>query len=382
MRKTRIAAAVLLSQVGIAHAQSSVTLYGIIDYGVNYISNDAGKSNWVLNSGVYQYNRWGLKGNEDLGGGLQAIFTLEGGFSGSGAMANGGRLFGRLAWVGLSSPTYGTVTLGRQASSLIDFTQVLSGIPFTGLGHAFDNDNLDNSFRFNNTIKYMSPTFAGITFGGMYGFSNSTSADATGGFGVNRMWSVGAGYKRGALTGGIAYMRLDAPNSTAVGAVAGDYINLGPTSALGSLALQSPIVRQEVLSAGINYQLSKVRLGFLYSHSQYTTAGNTLKFDNYDVNLRDQITVNFSLSGSYTFTDGKLSASGASPKYHQVSMMGDYAFSKRTDVYLMAAYQHAAGDAPVAAIAPDTFGSGGSYAPDASSSKNQTLVRVGVLHKF
>ena len=61
---------------GSAYAQSSVTLYGVLDIGINYISNDGGKSNVDMSSGVLQGNRWGLLGSEDLGSGLNAIGRL------------------------------------------------------------------------------------------------------------------------------------------------------------------------------------------------------------------------------------------------------------------------------------------------------------------
>src|SRR5690349_21444673 len=107
-------ASVLLAVCGAAHADvSSVTLYGLIDYGVNYQSNSAGGRILGGASGIMQGSRWGFKGVEDLGGGLSAIFQLENGFDlGKGTALQGGTLFGRQAYVGLSSNAYGTLTLG------------------------------------------------------------------------------------------------------------------------------------------------------------------------------------------------------------------------------------------------------------------------------
>ena len=86
-----------------AMAQSSVTLYGLIDEGLNYTSNTGGHSNIQMESGFAQGSRWGLKGSEDLGGGNKAIFQLENGFDvNSGKLGQGGRMFGRQAYVGLS----------------------------------------------------------------------------------------------------------------------------------------------------------------------------------------------------------------------------------------------------------------------------------------
>src|SRR6266404_6238224 len=103
-----------------AFAQSSVTLYGLISSGIVYANNQKGAdkqghSTWQFASGPMQTPRWGVKGAEDLGGGVKAIFTLENGYNlGTGALSQGGREFGRQAFVGLSSNTLGTVSLGRQ----------------------------------------------------------------------------------------------------------------------------------------------------------------------------------------------------------------------------------------------------------------------------
>lgn len=384
MKKSRlIGAATLGALAGMAHAQSSVTLYGLLDQGINYISNDHGHANWTNTSGVLNGPRWGLKGAEDLGGGMKAVFTLENGFSiSSGALAQG-RMFARQAYVGLSSNRFGSVTLGRQYDSIIDYVQSLpSSNIYIGVGHPFDNDNLINSFRVNNSIKYSSVDYNGLTFGGLYGFSNSPGNGETSGFASNRAWSLGANYKTGGLALAAGYIRLSSPNENAVGAIVGDYNNYSPTSALGSSGLVGAVTRQDIFATGIAYQLSAVHLAFLYSHTKISSAGDNLKFANYDFNIGYQVRPDVLLAATYTFTDGKLDSTGAEPKYHQVGLLGDYYVSKRTDLYLLGVYQRAAGDAQVASIAPDSYGAGGSFAPDASTSKNQLLVRVGIRHKF
>ena len=82
-----------------AWAQSSVTLYGSLDAGIAYISNVGGSSKWMMEQGNMQPDRWGLKGVEDLGGGLKAVFQLENGFyTNTGAFAKSGVLFNRQAF--------------------------------------------------------------------------------------------------------------------------------------------------------------------------------------------------------------------------------------------------------------------------------------------
>lgn len=106
-----------------SYAQSSVTLYGIIDVGLVFNNNAGGQKQYFMSSGNIQGSRWGLRGTEDLGGGLSALFVLENGFSvNNGRLAQGGDEFGRQAYVGLSSTSIGTLTLGRQYDSIVDFT--------------------------------------------------------------------------------------------------------------------------------------------------------------------------------------------------------------------------------------------------------------------
>jgi predicted porin len=108
LKKTVLAAAAVCSTIGgAAHAQSSVTLYGIIDEGINYNSNMKGGRSYALQSGVMQGSRWGLRGAEDLGGGLRATFVLENGFDlNSDKASQGGLLFGRQAYVGFAEPVW------------------------------------------------------------------------------------------------------------------------------------------------------------------------------------------------------------------------------------------------------------------------------------
>lgn len=132
--------AILLASFGVlssaAYAQSSVTLYGIVDVGVLYVNNAVsggkGGQQWSLASSNLQGSRLGLRGTEDLGGGLSALFVLENGFTtNNGKLAQGGDLFGRQAFVGLSSQKFGMLTLGRQYDSS-STTQVSSRLERNG----------------------------------------------------------------------------------------------------------------------------------------------------------------------------------------------------------------------------------------------------------
>ena len=117
MKKSAILVAVGALFAGSAYAQSSVTLYGIVDTSIHYINNanQAGNSVTQMESGAVSNSRWGLKGSEDLGGGNKALFVLESGFnSATGKMSSAGTLFNRQSFVGLQNKDLGTITLGRQ----------------------------------------------------------------------------------------------------------------------------------------------------------------------------------------------------------------------------------------------------------------------------
>jgi predicted porin len=362
-----------------AHAQSSVTLYGIIDEGLNYTNNVGGHSNWELQSGFAQGSRWGLKGSEDLGGGMKALFQLENGFDvNSGRLGQSGRIFGRQAYVGLQDARFGTLTLGRQYDSVVDYLAPLTANGNWGgymLSHPLDNDNTDNSFRLNNSIKYTSNSYSGITFGGLYGFSNQA-----GGFSNNRSYSLGAQYANGPLALAAAYMQINNPGANQSGSLATDDTNF-------------TAVRQRVWGAGVNYTVAgTTTLGFVYSHTdltsptgseyvgKFTTVPSSLKFDNFEVNAKYQFSQKFYVGGMYTFTEGHFNASlgSSKPKWHQVGLMADYNLSKRTDVYVQGMYQKVT-SASTGTILDNAFITG---ADAPSSTTTQVMARVAMRHTF
>src|SRR5580698_7378330 len=193
MKKTLMVAALSGVFATAAHAQSSVTLYGLIDAGLTYTNNQGGSHNFKMTSGAVNGSRWGLRGSEDLGGGLKAIFTLENGFSiANGTLGQQGREFGRQAFVGLSSNQFGTVTLGRQYDSVVDLVGPLSSSDQWGgyyAAHAGDIDNMNNANRVNNAVKYTSNNYNGLLFTGMYSLGG-----IAGNFTGNQIYSAGASY--------------------------------------------------------------------------------------------------------------------------------------------------------------------------------------------
>ena len=201
----------LLGAAGAAQAQSSVTLYGVIDAGLGYVSNANANGNHLYGmiNGNLSGSRWGLKGQEDLGGGLKAIFQLENGFDvGTGQLNQGGREFGRQAFVGLTGDSWGTVTLGRQYDPSVDMVQGVTGDNYFGsvMATPGDVDNYDNSLRVSNAVKYVSPNYAGFQFEGLYGFSNGAGTTGQG-----QTWSGAATYNNGPLALAASYLYVNNP---------------------------------------------------------------------------------------------------------------------------------------------------------------------------
>jgi predicted porin len=226
MRRTLWLLGILSPLVTAAHAQSSVTLYGLIDEGFEAVSNatttgsNVGGRQYRLD-GTFGLNssRWGLHGTEDLGGGLKAVFVLENGFElNNGRLAQGGAEFGRQAFLGLESNRFGTITLGRQYDSVIDYVGKLefgdSNVGTAHSAHPADLDNFNNSRRTNNAIKYKSRDYAGISFEGLYSLGG-----VPGSLGQNQEYSVGVGYARGPLVLGAAYLNVRNPASSLSAAI-------------------------------------------------------------------------------------------------------------------------------------------------------------------
>lgn len=375
MKKIPVAIAVSAAlAASAAHAQSSVTLYGLVDAGIAYTNNVGGSGRVALASGNISGSRFGLRGAEDLGGGLKAIFVLENGFNvNNGTLGQGGRMFGRQAYVGLSGKNFGTVTLGRQYDSMVDFVSPLSATAGTfgdsGFAHPYDNDNLQHSVRFNNAVKFTSLDYAGFKAGGMYAFSNTQT-----GFAVDRAYSAGASYNYGGLNVAAAYLQINgsgASNPNTTGAA-------DPTEFKGGLTSDV----QRTTGAGVSYGFGPATVGFVYTHSQYQDTNafglkqGGVSFDNYEINGKYAVTPALMVGIPYAYTDAHLSGAtsyGTDPKWNQINAITRYSLSKRTELYAEAMYQHATGNKNVAVL----YNAGG-----ASSTGNQVMGSVGILTRF
>jgi predicted porin len=370
----------LLGAAGVAHAQSSVTLYGVLDDSIQYVHNANTKNQnfFGMVAGNLQGNRWGLKGSEDLGGGLKAVFQLENGFNpNTGALGQGGKMFGRQAFVGLSSNQFGTITVGRQYDPLVDMVQAVTADNYWGSMFATpsDVDNNDNSSRTNNSIKYTSNNYSGFQFEGFYALGGVAGATGSG-----QTWSGAATYANGPFSVAAGYIRMDNA-STLAARTSGGNVGWSSTSTSDATfnSINTPYESAAsigIASVGAQYVAGPFTAGLRYSNAQYkpdafSTFANTERYNIGAGFLNWQVTPAALLGLGYTFMHG--SGNGESASYNQISLGADYNLSKRTDVYLVGAYQKASGTGATASVADYDY---------PSNDTVQEIVSLGIRHKF
>ncbi|AKJ68485.1 hypothetical protein PATSB16_25350 [Pandoraea thiooxydans] len=373
-------AVALLGAASCAHAQSSITLYGVIDDSLTYFNNSGGSSILQLQGPNFTANKWGMKGTEDLGGGLKAIFDLENGFNlNNGQLGQGGLEFGRQAFVGLTGDSWGTVTIGRQYDPTVDLIQ---GITADGeYGPAFatpgDADNNDFTFRVNNAIKYLSPVYAGLQYEILYALGG-----VAGNLSSGQTYSAAALYTHGGLSLAAGY--LFTKNDGVGGAGTTELTqNNSVTPLYGAIPMVGS--RQIVQLAG-QYVVGPFTANVRYSNAQYkpyqvfAAFNRTETFNTGAASLGYQVTPAELVAIGYTFTK---SSGASSATYNSIAATSEYSFSQRTALYATAAFTHASGN---------TFSEDGSTIVPAggavadmtatSSTPNQIAIMAGISHRF
>ncbi len=234
MKKSFVALALAGAFSGAVHAQSAIEIYGVVDMGFSRETGTVAGLTRVptggttavavapsgnnIASGMQSGTRIGFKGTEDLGGGLKALFVLETGIAADrGGFNQGGLAFGRQTFAGVQGD-FGTVTLGRQYTP---YFLTLAGIadPFAaGLAGAAQNLMLapqsarpNQGVRMDNTVKYTTPLFAGISGEIAYGFGEVAGSNADG-----RVVGGSVSYKADPLAIGLAYYRANTVPSLTV----------------------------------------------------------------------------------------------------------------------------------------------------------------------
>ncbi|MDB5766837.1 MAG: outer membrane protein [Collimonas fungivorans] len=389
MKKSLIALAVLGAIAGAAQAQSSVTIYGIVDTGIVYTSKaltstgDTG-SKFGINSGVIQGSRLGFKGVEDLGGGLKALFQLEAGFSNDTGGLQGDKgtttLFRRKSVVGLGG-NFGSVLLGRQTDILDDVSQWTSVQDFGGVtgsvGHNLDR--LEGT-RTNNSIRYNTPDLSGFTGSLIYGFGETAGQTSAG-----QSFGLGGQYANGPLGLFAAYYQ------SKLGSTPSD-VSLTNSAPVAAFSGNSGDTALKTFSIGASYQAGPARLygnwsrvkqplatssntattGVLQTGSFTIGSFNNTKADIFELGVNYAVTAPLHLLASVQYSKLTFADAGADKgKLTQFNLGTDYFLSKRTDLYAFVSNLRAK-DAVNPGVYGDSLGDTG----------NQTAVAVGIRHKF
>ena len=344
MKKSLIALAVLAAS-GAAMAQSSVTLFGIVDTAVGYVdnANAAGDSVYGLSTSGNATSRLGFRGVEDLGGGLKAGFWLEGEIFGDNGNANGFN-FQRRSTVSLMGG-FGEVRMGRELTPSYSKTSSYDLFGQTGIGqfmgwtgnwYGIDGDS-GNALRSSNMISYYTPNFSGFTAGLGYGFDEQTTGKA------GRYIGGYAAYDNGPLSVALSY----------------DERNVAANFDRNTLTL-----------AG-SYNLNVVKLNAIVQQTKDDVVGTDPKVNAYSLGVSAPMGAG-EVKLQYAMYDQKAIDS----KAHHISLGYVHNLSKRTAVYGTVSYMDNK-DASSLGLAAKNLNTAG---PGAGES--QTGVQVGVRHSF
>ncbi|MBR7793245.1 porin [Undibacterium sp. FT147W] len=355
MKKSLIALSVLAAVAGTAQAQSSVTVYGVLDMAIQNENNgqySKGKGSITsLDSGVQSGSRLGFKGSEDLGNGLKANFKLEMGVQAdTGASAQGGTAFGRAAWVGLSGD-FGAIQLGRQNKPMFDAVDSID--PFgTGIigGSATDSTSatgLGNLFfatnpRSNNTANYTTNNLSGFTGSLAYTFG-----EQAGDIGKGRGIGVSGSYAAGPLLATVAYHTEDGVDRTKAANA-----NL-PTNAI------------KHIFAGATYDFTVVKAALAYG--KVKSDDNSVAYKLWNLGATFPVSAAGNIIAGVTRVSSDVVSTDRNST--QLALGYTHSLSKRTNVYT--SFSRIANDSKVnASNLADGFG------------RTERMFNVGIRHAF
>jgi len=356
MKKTLLAAALLAGFAGAAQAETSVTLYGIIDTGIGYNDVDfkvkganADGSDFKYNhsrfgmiNGVQNGSRWGLRGTEDLGDGLRAVFQLESGFdSGNGKSAQGGRLFGRQATIGLASDSWGQLDFGRQTNIASKYFGSID--PFgAGFGQANIGAGMSamNTVRWDNMVMYQTPSFSGFQFGVGYAFSvdDNAGADRVGFRTADNVRGITTGlrYVNGPLNVALTYDQLNASNNQAQAAVDATPRSYGLGGSYDFEVVKLSLAYARTTDGWFAGQGVNTGSGSLSIGTNIFADG--FKANSYMVGLSAPIGGASKLFGSWQMVDPSNDRINGAETMNVFSLGYTYDLSKRTNLYAYGSY--------------------------------------------
>lgn len=352
--KARVMGAVIsagLCMAGSAEAQTNVTVYGVVDAGVEHLSN-AGKNGTSnasvtrMSTGNLSGSRLGFRGEENLGDGLSALFTLENGFDAdTGNLAQGGRLFGRNSFVGLKGG-FGTLTFGRHQTALYDFG--LRYDPFS-ISSRYSSLAQDSALagRVDNSIKYIG-AFGPVTSTAFYSFGRNLDGEAPGNPKVSRNFGIGLDYANGPFALGLAFDQY--------------YGN--------TIATQDQTARRIALGASYKYANLKLFGAYRDLKDEMVAAGApSVRTAYYWLGAAYEVMPALVFTGAVYKTNNK--DTSADP--YDIVLSADYALSKRTDAYVTVGHVANKGGSNVG-----LNGVGSAIV----AGENQNGVVVGMRHRF
>ncbi|MFG6488923.1 porin [Roseateles sp. BYS78W] len=358
MKKASLAVAVLAASTSAAWAQSSVTLYGIVDAAVRYTSNaNPGTSTKTMVPGGMSQSRLGVNVTEDMGGGLKALVNMEHRFaSDTGAVASATD-FWRQAWVGLQSNDFGQVRLGRQYNILFDvYTSTFASFRYSPYIEAYKPEiGMAMAARQDNMVKYLAQ------FGNIYAEVQVSAGEGQSGAAAalpNKTAGLLVRYNDGTFGAGGAFLQATEQTGKKIKAtVLGVSYTDGPLYVHASWGQNKYDAVTDLLSSGTS-ATSPFAIA-LTTRGAYTSGllgASIFNNNSADINKRTmymfgatyQLTPQFNIGANAWLTKqthfgltgvpGFSTTPGSSSKADFYAAVADYAFSKRTDAYLEVDY--------------------------------------------
>nr|WP_315235343.1 porin [uncultured Albidiferax sp.] len=313
MKKSLIALAVLAS-TGAAMAQSSVTLYGIVD--VNLQSTKvAGIRTNQLESGGVSGSRFGIKGTEDLGGGLKALFVLENGFNADdGTSRTNGSIFDRQSYVGLAGG-FGEVRFGNSNTAFDDIAIATNPLWDSILSPTAVTWNHNYVSRPGNTIYYATPAFGGLTAAASYSLGENKNTVANPGS-AKGVASVNVQYAAGPLYASLGYQEDKRATLANIGLG-------GPTAGVQADTAH----KNTLLNASYDFGVAKL----LGSFERQIQADET-KTNQYQIGVDVPVGAALTLSTGFAWSKDKLNGVDGD-KRTGYALGASYSLSKRTSIY-------------------------------------------------
>jgi predicted porin len=308
----------------VANAQSSVTLYGIIDTGIEYVTNAQKTHRSVVQGASETYGpSFGLTGTEDLGGGLRAIFKLEAGYNpNTGTSLQGGRLFGRSAWIGLSNDN-NRIIFGRVYTPLYDVLLYLDPLLGSNIGVLTQDggftSRVDNGVRYTRTD---GPFHENLLYSFGHNAVDTPLGSTAGAAGNSKEISASIDYTTTIAMAALIYDDIHGP------LIANQY-ELGLF--VPSLAITAPTTgtRAQRIAAAGRYTFKDTSLFAGYRHLRTVAGGNVENSNLYWCGVSQKVTVSWTLNlGVY-----HQQVTGIDAKPTSVAFQTQYALSKRTGFY-------------------------------------------------